>query len=59
VAEALQNPVPELPEVRDVNQYRDIYGVALTNIVEGADAKTELEQATREFEPIFQKGLRM
>jgi multiple sugar transport system substrate-binding protein len=59
VAEALGNPVPELPEVRDVNQYRDIYGVALANIVAGADARTELEKATREFEPIFQKGLRM
>ena len=59
VAEALGNPVPELPEVRDVNQYRDIFGVALTNIVGGADAKTELEQALKEYEPIFQKGLRM
>ena len=59
VAEALANPVPELPEVRDVNQYRDIYGVALANIVGGADARTELEKATREYEPIFQKGLRM
>jgi multiple sugar transport system substrate-binding protein len=58
VAEALGNPIPQLPELRDVNQFRDIYGVALANIVEGADAKTELEQATREFEPIFQKGLR-
>ena len=59
VAEALDNPVPELPEVRDVSQYRDIYGVALANIVAGADARTELEKATREYEPIFQKGLRM
>jgi multiple sugar transport system substrate-binding protein len=45
--------------VRDVSQYRDIYGVALANIVAGADARTELEKATREFEPIFQKGLRI
>jgi multiple sugar transport system substrate-binding protein len=59
VAEALQNPIPQLPELRDVNQFRDIYGIALANIVEGADARTELEKATREFEPIFQKGLRM
>jgi len=59
VAEALGNPIPQLPELRDVNQFRDIYGVALANIVLGADARTELEKATREFEPIFQKGLRM
>jgi multiple sugar transport system substrate-binding protein len=58
VADALKNPIPQLPEVRDVSQYRDIYGVALTKIVEGGDAKTLLEQATKEFEPIFQKGLR-
>ena len=58
VAAALANPIPQLPEVRDVSQFRDIYGVALTKIIEGGDAKTLLEQATREFEPIFQKGLR-
>lgn len=58
VSEALRNPIPQLPEVRDVSQYRDIYGIALTKIIEGSDAKTMLEQATREFEPIFQKGLR-
>jgi multiple sugar transport system substrate-binding protein len=58
VAESLGNPIPQLPELRDVNQFRDIYGVALSNIAGGADAKAELEKATREFEPIFQKGLR-
>ena len=58
VAAALSNPIPQLPEVRDVSQYRDIYGIALTKIIEGGDAKTHLEQATREYEPIFQKGLR-
>jgi multiple sugar transport system substrate-binding protein len=57
VTEGLANAIPQLPELRDVTQYRDIYGVALANIVEGADAKTELEKATREFEPIFEKGL--
>jgi len=58
VATALANPIPQLPEVRDVSQYRDIYGIALTKIIEGGDAKALLEQATREFEPIFLKGLR-
>jgi multiple sugar transport system substrate-binding protein len=58
VAAALQHSYPMLPELRDVGQYRDIYGVALTKIIEGGDPKTMLEQATREFEPIFQKSLR-
>jgi multiple sugar transport system substrate-binding protein len=58
VHESLKNPRPQLPELRDVTQFRDIFGVALTKVVEGGDPKTLLEQATREFEPIFQKGLR-
>ena len=53
-----ENPRPQLPELRDISQFRDILGVALTKVVEGGDPKTLLEQATREFEPIFQKGLR-
>ena len=58
LAESLNNPRPQLPEVRDVSQFRDIFGVALTKAVEGGDPKTLLEQATREYEPIFQRGLR-
>jgi multiple sugar transport system substrate-binding protein len=59
VHEAIKNPKPQLPELRDVTQFRDIFGVALTKVVEGGDAKALLEQATREFEPIFQRGLKM
>jgi multiple sugar transport system substrate-binding protein len=59
VHEALKNPRPQLPELRDISQFRDILGVALTKVVEGGDPKALLEQATREFEPIFQKGLKM
>lgn len=59
LAESLKNPRPQLPEVRDVSQFRDIFGVALTKAVEGGDPKVLLEQATKEFEPIFQKGLRV
>ena len=58
VHEALKNPRPQLPELKDVTQFRDIFGVALTKVVEGGDPKALLEQATREFEPIFQKGLK-
>ena len=59
VHEALKNPRPQLPELRDISQFRDILGVALTKVVEGGDPKALLEQATLEFEPIFQKGLKM
>ena len=58
VADSLKITRPQLPEVRDVSQFRDIFGIALTKMIEGGDPKTLLEQATREYEPIFQKGLR-
>jgi multiple sugar transport system substrate-binding protein len=58
VAEALKNPRPQLPELRDVSLFRDTFGVALTKMIEGGDPKTLLEAATKEFEPTFQKGLK-
>lgn len=58
VAEALKNPRPQLPELRDVSLFRDTFGVALTKMIEGGDPKTLLEQATKEFEPTFLKGLK-
>jgi multiple sugar transport system substrate-binding protein len=58
VAEALKNPRPQLPELRDVSLFRDTFGVALTKMIEGGDPKTLLEAATKEFEPAFQKGLK-
>ena len=58
VAEALKNPRPQLPGLRDVSLFRDTFGVALAKMIEGGDPKTLLEAATREFEPTFQKGLK-
>ncbi len=58
VAEALKNPRPQLPELRDVSLFRDTFGVALTKMIEGGDPKRLLEAATKEFEPAFQKGLK-
>jgi multiple sugar transport system substrate-binding protein len=40
-----------------VTQFRDIFGIALTKMIEGGDPKSLLEAATREFEPILQKSL--
>lgn len=47
----------QLPELQDISQFRDTFGVALTKAIEGGDPKTLLEQATKEFEPIFTKSL--
>ncbi len=42
-----------LPQVQPVTEFRDIFGVALSNILEGADAKTELTRATEAFQPVL------
>jgi multiple sugar transport system substrate-binding protein len=56
---SIQSGMPQLPLIKDVTQFRDIFGVALTKMIEGGDAKTLLEEATKEFEPIFQKSLQV
>jgi multiple sugar transport system substrate-binding protein len=44
-----------LPEIVAVNEFRDTLGVGLTNIIGGADCKTELTKATEAFKPILAK----
>jgi multiple sugar transport system substrate-binding protein len=46
---------PGLPEIVAVTEFRDILGIALTNIIGGADAATELKRATAQFQPILDK----
>jgi multiple sugar transport system substrate-binding protein len=45
-----------LPEIVPVTEFRDTIGVALTNIVGGADPATELRKATETFKPILEKS---
>ena len=45
-----------LPVVIPVTEFRDIYGVALTNMIGGADAETELKNATAQFEPVLARS---
>ena len=47
---------PALPIIVPVTEFRDIFGVALTNMIGGADAATELKKATDEFKPILEKS---
>jgi multiple sugar transport system substrate-binding protein len=44
-----------LPEIVAVNEFRDTLGIGLTNIIGGADVKTELTKATDAFRPILAK----
>ena len=54
---SIESGRPQLPQIKDVTQFRDIFGIALTKMIEGGDPKTLLEGATKEFEPILQKSL--
>ena len=45
-----------LPEIVPVTEFRDTIGVALTNIVGGADPATELKKATDTFRPVLAKS---
>lgn len=46
-----------LPEIVGVTEFRDTIGVALTNIIGGADAASEMRKATETFKPILAKEL--
>ena len=54
---SIESGRPQLPQIKDVTQFRDIFGIALTKMIEGGDPKTLLEEATKEFEPILKKSL--
>ena len=45
-----------LPEIVPVTEFRDTIGIALTNIVGGADPATELKKASDTFRPILAKA---
>lgn len=45
-----------LPEIVPVTEFRDTIGVALTNIVGGADPAAELKRATEAFQPVLAKA---
>jgi len=47
---------PGLPEIVPVTEFRDVFGVALTNTIGGADARTEIQKATDAFTPVLQKS---
>jgi multiple sugar transport system substrate-binding protein len=46
-----------LPEIVPVTEFRDTFGVALTNMIGGADPATELKKATETFKPVLEKSL--
>jgi multiple sugar transport system substrate-binding protein len=47
---------PGLPVIIPVTEFRDVFGVALTNMINGADVRSELEKATEQFRPVLEKS---
>src|SRR5436189_4041015 len=47
---------PGLPIIAAVTEFRDTFGIALTNMINGADPAAELKKATAEFQPILDKS---
>lgn len=45
-----------LPVIIPVTEFRDVYGVALTNMIGGGDPAAELKRATAEFAPILARS---
>jgi multiple sugar transport system substrate-binding protein len=47
-----------LPEIVPVTEFRDVFGIALTNMISGADPATELRKATEAFKPVLAASLK-
>ena len=47
-----------LPEIVPVTEFRDVFGIALTNMIGGADPATELRKATETFKPVLAQSLK-
>ncbi len=48
--------LPSLPQIVPVTEFRDIFGIALTNMITGSDPREELERATEQFQPILEQS---
>ena len=56
VGESMRIARPGLPIIEPVTEFRDVFGIALTNMLNGADVPAELKKATAEFAPVLAKA---
>ena len=56
VAESLRIAKPGLPIIEPVTEFRDVFGIALNNMLTGGDVAAELKKATAEFAPVLAKA---
>jgi multiple sugar transport system substrate-binding protein len=47
-----------LPEIVPVTEFRDVFGIALTNMITGGDPAEELRKATETFRPVLAQSLK-
>jgi multiple sugar transport system substrate-binding protein len=47
---------PILPQIVAVTEFRDVFGIALTNMIGGSDPASELKRATEAFTPVLEKS---
>ena len=46
MSDSIKVAKPGLPEITAVTEFRDIYGIALTNMLQGGDPQSELKKAS-------------
>jgi multiple sugar transport system substrate-binding protein len=45
-----------LPVIIPVTEFRDTFGIALSNLLSGSDPVSELRRATAEFAPVLERS---
>ena len=56
VGESMRIARPGLPIIEPVTEFRDVFGIALNNMLNGADVAGELKKATADFAPVLAKA---
>jgi multiple sugar transport system substrate-binding protein len=56
VGESMRIARPGLPIIEPVTEFRDVFGIALNNMLNGADVAAELKKATADFAPVLAKS---
>lgn len=52
-AGAAKVAVPMIPEIVPANEFRDVFGIAITEAIEGGDPEKLLKEAQAEFKPVY------
>lgn len=56
VSASLEIARPGLPGIEAVNEFRDVFGIALSNLLSGGDVAAELDKATAAFAPVLARS---